>query len=85
MKTHFQPLLNITEAAQALGLSKRTLAQLIAERKIGFIKIGRSVRFDHKDLHSFVERQRVKYKSAKSQAHKLIEEKSLRELIAENL
>jgi excisionase family DNA binding protein len=57
---HFRPLLKTTEAARALGLGKRTLAELIAERKIGFIKIGRSVRFAPEDLDAFVERQRIK-------------------------
>ena len=53
------PLLNSPEAARELNIGKRTLAQLIAERKIGFIKIGRSVRFSREDLDAFVERQRV--------------------------
>lgn len=64
----FHPLLNSPEAARALGLGKRTLAQLIAERKIGFIKIGRSVRFSREDLDAFVERQRVKAQGWKGQA-----------------
>jgi excisionase family DNA binding protein len=52
--------LKTTEAARALGLGKRTLAELIAERKITFLKIGRSVRFAPEDLDAFVERQRIK-------------------------
>jgi excisionase family DNA binding protein len=62
------PLLNTDEAARDLKLGKRTLAQLIAERKIGFIKIGRSVRFSREDLDAFVERQRVKPQGWKGQA-----------------
>ncbi len=64
----FHPLLNTTEAARALGLGKRTLAQLIAERKVGFIKIGRSVRFSREDLDAFVERQRIKAQGWKGSA-----------------
>ena len=62
------PLLNSPEAARELNIGKRTLAQLIAERKIGFIKIGRSVRFSREDLDAFVERQRVKAQGWKGQA-----------------
>jgi excisionase family DNA binding protein len=64
----FRPLLKSPEAARALGLGKRTLAELIAERKIGFIKIGRSVRFSREDIDAFVERQRVKPQGWKGQA-----------------
>jgi excisionase family DNA binding protein len=66
--SQFNPLLTTTEAARALGLGKRTLAQLIAERKVGFIKIGRSVRFSREDLDAFVERQRVKAQGWKGSA-----------------
>jgi excisionase family DNA binding protein len=63
----FHPLLNSPEAARELKIGKRTLAQLIAERKIGFIKIGRSVRFSREDLDAFVERQRIKAQGWKGQ------------------
>ena len=64
----FHPLLNPPQAAQVLGIGKRTLAELTAERKIGFIKIGRSVRFSCEDLDTFVERQRVKAQGWKGSA-----------------
>lgn len=66
--TQFHPLLNPPQAAQVLGIGKRTLAELTAERKIGFIKIGRSVRFSREDLDAFVERQRIKAQGWKGQA-----------------
>ncbi len=64
----FRPLLKTTEAARALGLGKRTLAELIAERKITFLKIGRSVRFAPEDLDTFVESQRIKAQGWKGRA-----------------
>jgi excisionase family DNA binding protein len=80
----FQTLLKTTEAAKALGIGKRTLAELISERKIAFIKIGRSVRFAPEDLYAFVDFKRVKAKRQKTQKDKP-HQKSLGELIAENL
>jgi excisionase family DNA binding protein len=65
---HFRPLLKSPEAARVLNVGKRTLAELIAERKIGFIKTGRSVRFAPEDLDAFVERQRIKAQGWKGRA-----------------
>jgi excisionase family DNA binding protein len=47
-------LLTTPEAAQRLGVSKRTLQELAAERKIAFIKFGRNVRFAIEDLDKFI-------------------------------
>jgi excisionase family DNA binding protein len=56
---HIQ-LLNTNEAAARLGIGRRTIQELIAERKITFIKFGRNVRFDTADLAAFAEKNRVK-------------------------
>ena len=53
-------LLTTPEAAQRLGVSKRTIQELAAERKIGFIKFGRNIRFSRADLDAFIEANRVK-------------------------
>lgn len=53
-------LLNTSEAAQRLGVSKRTIQELISERKLAFIKFGRNTRFDPADLAIFADSHRVK-------------------------
>ena len=62
-------LLTTEEAADCLGIGKRTIQELIAERKITYIKFGRNVRFDPADLAAFTERNRVKAIGWKGQAH----------------
>jgi excisionase family DNA binding protein len=53
-------LLDSLEAANALGIGKRTLQEKVAAREIGCIKIGRAIRFHPDDLAAFIERNRVK-------------------------
>ena len=53
-------LLKPTPAAEVLGISRRTLQELVAAREVACIKIGRSIRFSPQDLADFVERNRVK-------------------------
>jgi len=53
-------LLNIKEAARYLGTTDKTLYTKIWRREIPFIKIGRSVRFDVRDLEALIERSRVR-------------------------
>ncbi len=52
-------LLNVKEAALFLGTTDKTLYTKIWRREIPFIKIGRSVRFDIRDLEVLIERSRV--------------------------
>jgi excisionase family DNA binding protein len=53
-------LLNVREAARFLGTTDKTLYTKIWRREIPFIKIGRSVRFDVRDLEALIEQSRVK-------------------------
>ena len=53
-------LLSVMEAAAVLGISKRTLQELTAARKLAKIAFGRNVRYDEADLARFVEAHRVK-------------------------
>jgi excisionase family DNA binding protein len=53
-------LMNIREAAHYLGTTPATLYTKIWRREIPFVKIGRSVRFDVKDLEALIERSRIK-------------------------
>lgn len=54
------PLLTTLQAADRLGISKRTMQMLMAERKIPYLKIGRSVRIRPEDVESFVEGRLIK-------------------------
>ncbi|QDG79371.1 helix-turn-helix domain-containing protein [Labrenzia sp. PHM005] len=48
-------LLNETEAAEYLGLSVRTLqAWRVQGGKIGFIRLGRSIRYRPQDLENWI-------------------------------
>jgi excisionase family DNA binding protein len=61
-------LLKTIEAAEFLKISKRSLQELVAERKIGFCKFGRNIRFSSEDLERFIESHRcrpVGWKAAK--------------------
>ncbi|MES2920184.1 MAG: helix-turn-helix domain-containing protein [Verrucomicrobiota bacterium] len=51
-------LLTTDEAAARLGVSRRTVQDLAAERKLAFVKFGRNVRFDRGDLDKFIESHR---------------------------
>jgi excisionase family DNA binding protein len=53
-------LLNIKEAARFLGTTDKTLYTKVWRREIPFIKLGRSVRFDLRDLEALIERSRVR-------------------------
>lgn len=48
-------LLTIREAAQYLALSVSTLYGWVWQRRIPFVKIGRALRFDPRDLAAFVD------------------------------
>ena len=53
-------LLDTPAAARRLGVGKRTVQELVADRKLACVKIGRAVRFDPADLAACVEANRVK-------------------------
>ncbi len=60
-------LLNTIETAAALNISKRGLQDQVADHKIGYIKIGRSIRFHRDDIARFIEAHRcqpIGWKSA---------------------
>lgn len=52
-------LLDVRAAARYLGTTDKTLYQKVWRREIAFIKIGRSVRFDIRDLETLIEQSRV--------------------------
>jgi excisionase family DNA binding protein len=53
-------LLNVRDAARYLGATPATLYAKIWRREIPFVKFGRSVRFDLRDLDALIEGSKVK-------------------------
>lgn len=64
-------LLTIRQAAQYLAVSVSTLYGWVWQRRIPFVKIGRALRFDPRDLAAFIEankqlpRKEVAYSSSR--------------------
>jgi excisionase family DNA binding protein len=52
-------LLTIREAANLLRLSVSGVRRLQRQRRIPFIKLGGSIRFDRRDLANFLNKNRV--------------------------
>ncbi len=52
-------LLDVPAAAEYLGTGERFVRRLIAERRVTFVKVGRLVRLDARDLDAFLDAGRV--------------------------
>lgn len=52
-------LMTIEEAADFLRMSARHVRRLVAERRVGFCRLGRSVRFTRDDLNEYIEATHV--------------------------
>jgi excisionase family DNA binding protein len=65
-----EKLLNTPQTAAVLSISKRSLQELVAERKIGFIKFGRNIRFSRADIERFIESHRCQPVGWKSEANR---------------
>ncbi len=52
-------LLTVPQLANELGLSRQTIYQYVAARKIPFIKIGKSVRFRPGEISDWIDGQRI--------------------------
>jgi excisionase family DNA binding protein len=64
-------LLTIEEAAERLKMSVRYLRRAVAERRIAFHRLGRSIRFNPADLAAFVDASRVEPMTAETVWHGL--------------
>lgn len=56
-------LMNIHELSRLLTVSSSGIYQWVSQRKVPFIKIGRSVRFDSKEIDAWLEAKKVKPKA----------------------
>ena len=52
-------MLTVEEAAEFLGLSQATIRSWMAHRRIGFTRLGRSVRIPRSAIEEIVERGKV--------------------------
>jgi len=53
-------LLTIDEASEYLGISKLTLYGWVSARKLGFVKVGRLVKFKQEHLDRWIDQHTVK-------------------------
>jgi excisionase family DNA binding protein len=53
-------LLNVKEAARLLGTTPGSLYSMVWRREVPFVKLGRSLRFDLKDLEALIEASKVR-------------------------
>lgn len=51
---HCEPLLDIGEAAERLGISNHTVRAMVRQRKIAFVKLGARVLFRPQDLDQYI-------------------------------
>ena len=66
-------LLTIGEASEYLGISKLTLYGWVSARKLGFVKVGRLVKFKQEHLDRWIDQHTVKARPA---AQKRVEDHS---------
>lgn len=53
------PLLDVAGLADRLGVTERFVRRLVAERRVPFVKLGKFIRFDPRDIESWLEDARV--------------------------
>jgi excisionase family DNA binding protein len=54
------PLVDISDAAERLGVSVRYVRRLVAERRIPYVKLGHYLRFDPAEIDEWIDRSRVR-------------------------
>lgn len=54
-----QPLLTCDQAAELLGVRPGYLRRLVRERRIPYVKVGKFLRFQPRDLEAWVQAGRV--------------------------
>lgn len=58
--TDHRPPLDVTAAADYLGITVRHVRELVARRSIPYVKVGRLVRFLPEDLDAYLAERKVK-------------------------
>jgi excisionase family DNA binding protein len=65
--------LTIGEASEYLGISKLTLYGWVSARKLGFVKVGRLVKFKQEHLDRWIDQHTIKVRPA---AQECVEDRS---------
>jgi excisionase family DNA binding protein len=52
-------LLDVAQVAERLGVAPRYVRRLVAERRIGYFKVGHLLRFERDEVDLWIEKQRV--------------------------
>ncbi len=52
-------LFNVEEAAIYLGICPKTLYNKVSEKKVPYVKIGRSLRFDKKRMDEMIKEESI--------------------------
>ena len=52
-------LMTVREASRYLGLAEATLYRYVWQRTVRFVRLGRAVRFDKRDLDALIESNKV--------------------------
>ena len=63
MESNESKLLNVREAALVLCVSVSTLYGWAWQRRIPFVKVGRALRFEKRDLEKFIQSNRFEARS----------------------
>ena len=61
-------LLTMDEASEYLGISKLTLYGWVSARKLGFVKVGRLVKFKQEHLDKWIDQHTVKARVERQKA-----------------
>lgn len=59
LRTPHTRLIDITAAAEHLGVTVRYVRRLVSERRIPYVKLGHYLRFDPAELETWIDRARV--------------------------
>ena len=54
-------LMKYEEASELLRVKKNTLRKWVSQKRVPYLKLGRSVRFESSELESWIERQSVRF------------------------
>jgi excisionase family DNA binding protein len=63
------PLLDIDSVAAILGVTRRHVQRLVAERRMPFLKVGRFIRFDEESLNVWLDQHRIESKTVGAREH----------------
>jgi excisionase family DNA binding protein len=59
VRTAHTRLIDITGAAEQLGVSVRYVRRLVSQRRIPYVKLGHYLRFDPAEIDAWIDRSRV--------------------------